>query len=349
MIRVLVAEDSSTVRELLVTILESDPEITVVGQAKNGREAVQLAVQLAPDLVTMDIHMPLMDGLDASKEIMIRAPVPILIVSSSVSDQDVALSLSATQVGALMAVRTPPSHESKDFRRHRDNLLAMAKAMAQVKVVRQRYARSRVAPLATAPPQRGRVRLIAIAASTGGPAALQRILMDLPADLSAPILVVQHLSPGFVEGLCSWLARSCRLRVKIAVEGETLRNGTVYVAPDDRHLGVLPSGALALSKADRIQGFRPSATHLFESVAERYGRSAAAVILTGMGRDGVAGLRAIHAAQGVVIAQDEETSIVYGMPNEAVRAGTVDEQLPISGIADRLIRLTQDASVQETT
>lgn len=339
MIRVVVAEDSSTVRGLLVEILEADPEIRVVGQAKNGAEAVELAASLRPDLVTMDVHMPVMDGFAATKEIMVRAPTPILIVSSSASGREVELSLNAMRAGALMMVAKPDNPGSPGFDARRQDLVAMAKAMAQVKVVRRWAARvgttqpgRRAAPGAP-------VRLVAVAASTGGPAALQRILAALPGDFTAPIVVVQHIASGFVAGLAEWLSGSCNLHVKVAESGEPLRGRTVLLAPDDRQLGVGRDGRVVIADAPPVNGFRPSGSYLFGSAAQVYGSSMVAVILTGMGSDGVEGLRAVKAGGGWVLAQDEASSVVYGMPGEAVAAGLADAVLPVEEIAPRLLEL----------
>jgi len=347
MIRVLVAEDSVTVRELLVAILEDDPEFTVVGQAKNGLEAVELAKRLRPDLITMDVHMPLMDGFAATKEIMVEAPTPIIIVSSSAIDRDVELSLNALRAGALMVIPKPDDPGSPKFNGRQEQFLTMAKAMADVKVVR-RWGRP-AAPGGAAPPGRPRpgraeaVRLIAIAASTGGPAALQRILADLPADLPVPILVVQHIARGFTGGLADWLGAGCGLRVKVATPDEPLAPRTVFLAPDDRHLGVGDGGRIAVVDAPAVAGFRPSASFLFESAAGRLGSAVAAVILTGMGSDGVAGLAAVRAAGGYVIAQDEATCVVNGMPGAAVEAGVADAVLSPDDIAARLATLVRGA------
>lgn len=341
MIRVVVAEDSLTVRELLVELLESDPEIRVVGQAKNGAEAVELATRLKPDLITMDVHMPVMDGFEATKEIMVRAPTPILIVSSSVSQADVGLSLNALRAGALMVVAKPDNPGSARFNGRRAELVAMAKAMAQVKVVRRWTPRAPAARPAPAPGRAPgtRVRLVAVAASTGGPAALQRIFSALPGDFATPILVVQHIATGFVTGLADWLGGSCNLRVKVAEPGEPLATRTVFLAPDDRHLGVTADARIVVADAPPVNGFRPSGTYLFESAARAYGASAAAVILTGMGSDGVEGLKAVKLAGGQVLAQDEATSIVYGMPRAAIAAGVADAVLGIDEMAPSLAEL----------
>ncbi len=348
MIRVLVAEDSLTVRELLVAILESDPEIVVVGQAKNGLEAVELVKKLRPNLITMDVHMPLMDGLEATKEIMVQAPTPIIIVSSSASGADVELSLNALRAGALMLVAKPDDPHSSHFGARQAQFLAMVKALADVKVVR-RWDRQPATParLELKPTPRRPVQVVAVAASTGGPAALQQILQALPRDFPVPMLAVQHIASGFTAGLAEWLNASCDLRVKLAEDGEPLRERTVYLAPDDRHLGLTRHGRIALSDAPAILGFRPSATHLFESVAAALGPGVVAAILTGMGADGVAGLSAVRAAGGVVIAQDEGSSVVYGMPREAVAAGVVDLVLPLHEIAAHLQELVTQSKRRE--
>lgn len=342
MIRVLVAEDSVTVRELLVAILESDPEIRVVGQAKNGVEAVELANRLRPHLITMDVHMPLMDGLEATKEIMVQAPTPIIIVSSSASGPDVELSLNALRAGALMLVAKPDDPQSPLFDGRQGQFVTMVKAMADVKVVRRWSRRTAAAARPREPPttiSRRPLRVVAVAASTGGPAGLQQILQALPPDFPVPILAVQHIAQGFVEGLATWLNSSCGLRVMVAEHQVPLRARTVFLAPDDRHLGVGRSGGVELSDAQPIDGFRPSATYLFESVARAFGSGVLGVVLTGMGKDGVAGLHTLKAQGGQVIAQDEASSVVYGMPGETVAAGLADAVLPLEEIARKLQEL----------
>jgi two-component system chemotaxis response regulator CheB len=340
MIRTIVAEDSPTVRQLLVEILESDPEFDIVGVAANGREAVESVTRLAPDLVVMDINMPEMDGLAATREIMVRMPTPILIVSTTASQRQLELSLSATQAGALHVLPKPEYPTSERFAEQRDQLVSMAKAMAAVKVVRRWASHSKSPPL---PPERvgamAPIRIVALAASTGGPAALRRILHELPRDFAAPILAVQHIARGFASGFASWLGEGCRLRVKVAEDGEPLAARMVYIAPDNYHLGVDGQGRVALADTPPIGGFRPSANHLFESVARASGAAAAAVVLTGMGDDGVDGLRSLYAAGGRVLAQDRASSVIYGMAREAVRSGVVDMVLPLDAIAARLMEL----------
>lgn len=341
MIRVVVADDSPTTRALLVAILRADPEIEIVGEASDGVDAVQQTVRLRPDLVTMDILMPGMDGLEATKEIMAEAPTPIIIVSSAVTEESVGASLDATRAGALMALPTP-SPRSDRFEEDAAHIRSMVKAMAGVKVVRRRGGRARSAGGAPGIAQSAKGEaIVAIGASTGGPAALHRILMDLPRDFPVPILVVQHIARNFVQGLCQWLNGHCNLRVRIPSDGEALEPRSVYLAPDERHLGVRERGIASLTGTAPVGGFRPSATFLFDSVSRSYGAASVAVVLTGMGRDGAAGAATVRAGGGTVIAQDEATSVVYGMPAEAVRIGAASQVLPVERIALALTDLVQ--------
>lgn len=347
MIRVLVAEDSPTTRQFLVEALSVDPDIVVIATATNGAEAIDLVGELRPDLVVMDVHMPVADGLEATKAIMGRVPTPIIIISSAARTRDIELSLTATQAGALMALPKPGSQD--EIAEFSAQLVSMVKAMAQVKVVR-RWGGSKVRPVTSLIRHRHGVvrpaRLIAIAASTGGPAALRRILDDLPRDFPAPVLVVQHIARGFAQGFADWLGGGSPLRVKVAQGGEPLLAGTVYIASEDGHLGAAANGTIALSTVAPIGGFRPSATYMFDAVGHAFGASVAAVVLTGMGRDGVDGLETIRAAGGRIIAQDEASSVVYGMAQEAVNRDLADLVLPLDDIGPCLINLaTADSDV----
>lgn len=335
MIRVLVAEDSVTTRDLLVAMLRSDPEIVVVGEARNGAEAVDLTRQLRPDVITMDIQMPLMNGLDATKRIMIEAPTPIVIVSASVDSNQVAISMDALRLGAVAVLAKPGGPASQNFDEQTRDFVTTVKSMAGVKVVRRWEDRtSRIRRAAVRPSRPASV--LAIAASTGGPAALQCLLSDLPGDLGVPVLIVQHIAHGFVQGLASWLNSASPLSVKVATDGETLAPNTVYLAPDERHLGVRDRTRLFLSAEPPVGGFRPSGSVLFSSVARTFGPHSVSVILTGMGSDGLEGLRAVREADGFIIAQDEASSAVFGMPAAAIAAGLPNLVLPLSRIAVHL-------------
>ncbi len=347
MTRILVAEDSSTARELLVAILRAEPGFEVVGEARNGEEAVEMACRLRPDVVTMDGRMPVLDGLGATKRIMIHCPTPVVIVTASLDPGDVEASMRALRAGALAILAKPPAPGAPGFEAARRELVDTVRAMSQVRVVRHWPETAKRAPRAAEggdADRRG--RLLAIAASTGGPAALQTVLAALPGDFPAPVLVVQHIARGFVPGLVSWLDGATPLGVTVASDGEPLRPGVVYFAPDDRHLGVHwqgqpagGTGSIRLSGEAPIEGFRPSASFLFRSVAEGFGRAAVCAILTGMGRDGVDGLRQVRERGGRGLAQAEEGCVVYGMPRAAAEAGLVDDVVELAGIASRVVRM----------
>ena len=341
-IRVVVVDDSPTSRQVLVAILRADHEIEVVGQAADGLEAVEMVKRLHPDIVTMDVQMPKLDGFAATKRIMVEAPTPILI-TTSVDPHVLSVSLEAVRMGALAVHAKPGAPTAPAFDEEARELVRQVKAMSYVKVVRHYEPSPAQVPvmqtLATAALHAIPAEVVAIAASTGGPGAIHSILTTLPADYPVPILVVQHLSRGFIPGFAGWLDKASPVRVKPAEEGEALRPGTVYVAIDDHHLCVTPSRRIHLSTAEAVGGFRPSGTVLFESVAAAFGSRAVAVILTGMGRDGVDGLRAIRRMGGRTVAESETTSVVYGMPAAAVGAGLADFILPLEQVCAALAGL----------
>lgn len=343
-IRVLIVDDSPTARALIAAVLRSAPGLEIAGEARDGNEAVVRAKALRPDVITMDFQMPEVDGFSATRRIMLEAPTPIVIVSGSLDVRDVVISMEAMRAGALAIVAKPPSPAAPEFERASRQFAATVRAMSQVKIVRRFSTSSPPAPTPL-PPRPALVatekkKIIGIAASTGGPAALHRILSDLGGPPRVPVLVVQHIAIGFAEGLASWLATAVKMPVKLAYDHEPLLPGTVYLSPDQRHLAVGPDGCAEIVSAAPVHGFRPSANVLFESIAQRFGGSGAGVILTGMGEDGVEGLRKLGEAGGFVIAQDEESSAVFGMPRAAIDAGVVNAVLPLDMVAARLRELT---------
>ena len=338
MIRVLIADDSPTARALLRAILDAQPDLRVVGEAVNGNEAVASTEALRPDVVLMDVHMPELDGIEATREIMARRATPIVVVSS-VSQRDVDLSLQATEAGALVALPKPEGPSSPRFREQSDQIVSMVRAMAGVKVVRRWSLEKRAPQHRVGTSQARDVRVVGIAASTGGPPALRALLSELPSDFPAPIVIVQHIARDFTAGFAHWLGDGSPLPVRLAQRGEPLRPAHVYVAPDDVHLRVGQDLSVNFSSAPPLNGFRPSATHLFESIAAAHGARGLGVVLTGMGSDGADGLAALRAAGGYVIGQDEGSSVVFGMAQEALRRGGVDELLPMERIASRIVTL----------
>jgi two-component system, chemotaxis family, protein-glutamate methylesterase/glutaminase len=338
MIRVVIADDMQASRALLEGIFKMEPGFDVVGRAKDGEEAVALTAALRPDLVTMDALMPRLDGFEATRRIMRASPTPIVVVSGQ-DVNAVSFALDAMKAGALAVVPKPSAPGAPEFEGQARHLITMARAMAGVTLLPRvdEPPHPADAARAAAPPRRGRARVVAIAASTGGPPALSRILSELPADFRAPILVVQHIAEGFADGLARWLAASSRVHVKVAEDREPLAPATAYLAPDRRHLGV-EGDRIALSDGPPIDGFKPSGSHLFESVARSFGPAALGLILTGMGRDGVQGLAALRAAGGTVVAQDKDSSVIFGMNGEAVLAGLTDEVLPLDALAYLLMQ-----------
>jgi two-component system chemotaxis response regulator CheB len=343
-IRVLVVDDSPVVRAILVSMLASVPGFDVAGQAADGEEAVRLTASLRPDVITMDIRMPRMNGLDATRQIMRATPTPIVVVASSVYESDLNIAFNAVEAGALTVVEKPRGLSEADFDAVRDQLTTTVRLMSDVQVVTL-WSSDRQATQVTRRPvrldtwQALRPEVIAIGASTGGPGILHQILRSLPSDFSIPVVVVQHITPGFGPGFAHWLDSVTPLGVALAQEGERLAPGRVFIAPDDLHLTITPGGIVRLERSEPISGRRPSATRLFESAAKTFGAAALAIILTGMGDDGANGLAAVRQKGGRVIAQNEESCVVFGMPKVAIERGIVDQVLAPDDIASTLRNL----------
>ncbi|MBS0290347.1 MAG: chemotaxis-specific protein-glutamate methyltransferase CheB [Proteobacteria bacterium] len=310
MIKVLIVDDSLVQQELLTYILNSDPDIQVVGTAQDGEEAIRKVAQLKPDLVTMDIHMPKMTGIEATRIIMTSQPLPIVIISGSSTKQEVSHTFQAIEAGALCvldrATFTPESMES---------LRNTIKLMAEIKVVR-RYIPKMREPLKIAD-DINTINLIAIGASTGGPMALQSIFMNLNKTFP-PILVVQHISAGFLEGLTEWLSQSANVSVKVASHHEEACQNTIYLAPDGFNMGIDSFNKIILNPEKKEHEHCPSVSYLFHSVAKYKGSHAMGILLTGMGKDGADGLKRLKEVGAVTVVQDQESSVVYGMPGEAL-------------------------------
>jgi two-component system chemotaxis response regulator CheB len=344
MIRALVVEDSPTVREFLVQILSSDPGMTVVGTAKDGREALEAVERHRPDVITMDINMPRMNGFEATRKIMETNPTPIVIVSGNVNGAEARTSFLALEAGALSVVPRPCGAETAESEESRQSLIQTVKLMSEVKVVRRwRLARSRRSQPHLSPrkeTEAGRIDLVAIGASTGGPNALKRLLTGLSAHFPAPLVIVQHMTPGFVEGFGQWLSESTGVPTRVAVHGDRLVPGRALLAPDGFHLGLGSRDRVVLSDALPENSVRPAVSYLFRSVGALLGCNCAGVLLSGMGRDGVDELGDLKLKGGVTVAQDEKTSAVFGMPGEAVRLHAADYILAPEQIAELLKRLS---------
>lgn len=343
-IRVLIVEDSRVVAEFLTHVLNADRRIQVVGLAADGEEAVEAARRTRPDVITMDIHMPKVNGFEATRKIMETFPVPIVIVSGSVNVNEVAVTFRAIEAGAVAVVRRPDVADHADGGTAVKELVDTVKLMSEVKVVR-RWPRAKgdCAPHAIPKAELARlpcpVQAVAIGASTGGPLVLQTVLARLPKDFPLPLLLVQHMAPGFAQGFVEWLASSSGYSVRVAREGEALLPGHAYVAPDDFHMGVRPGRRIFLSRAGREHGVRPSISFLFRSVEQVFGSGAVGVLLTGMGKDGAQELKDLKNSGAITIAQDEHSSVVHGMPGEAIQIGAAGHVLPPEAIAETLAEI----------
>lgn len=319
MIRVLVVDDSPSVRVLLAHILGSDPGIKVVGCAEDGEQALEMAARLRPDVITMDLHMPNMDGYEATRRIMQTCPAPVVVVSGCDSREEVGASFRAIEAGALVLVRRPYGMSHPEHAASAAALVRTVKSMAEVRVVR-RWAETRPSPrqARTGPPQPD-YRLAVMGASTGGPAVLRDILAELGAGFPLPVVIVQHMSAGFTNGLAEWLAAASGFPVKIAAHDEALAPGTAYLAPDGAHLGVTRHLSAGLSHKAPEHGMRPAVSHLFRSLAPELRPLTLAVLLTGMGKDGAFELKQLREDGAVTIVQNRDSCAVYGMPGEAMR------------------------------
>lgn len=352
MIKVLVVEDSPVVRQFLIHVLDADPGIRVIGSVSNGEEAIEAVKHYRPDVITMDIHMPKMDGMEATRRIMETSPTPIVIVSGSTDPHENTKMFRAMEAGALAVLIRPngighPNHEASVR-----ELIQTVKLMSEVKVVR-RWPQTRPRPVLSSTPKAmveksANVRVIAMGASTGGPPVLQTILAMLPKDFPLPVLIVQHIASGFVTSFVEWLAQSSKLPVHVAAHGEHIAPGHVYVAPDEFQMKVERGGIIALTKDEPENGLRPSVSYLFRSLAAGYDGQVAAVLLSGMGRDGAEELRLLKGNGAVTIAQDKVSSVVHGMPGEAIKLDAATFVLAPDKIAAVLIGLASCKSNKES-
>lgn len=341
-IRVLIVDDSDVAREILRTLLEDQQDIEVVAEARNGREAIELVQQLRPDLVTMDLNMPGISGIEAIERIMHDKAVPILVVSN---ESDAQMAYEALRCGAL-DVMAKPTYDAAEAA-HFQNQVRLLAGVPVITRLRRRLMVEAVpetvfkttAARPTVQPLEDYQQVFVIASSTGGPQALAHLLAQFDAGFCAPILIAQHISDGFIEGMAQWLSGLSRLTVKVAEDGESLRAGHVYLSPSEEHLTVSPERRVKLKKRADSDIYRPSCDELLNSVATVFGRNAVAIIMTGMGRDGTRGMTAIHAQGGITLAQDEASSVIYGMNAEAVKAGVIQRELPLKCIAAEMQRI----------
>lgn len=338
-IRVLITDDSPLSRALLRAYLEQDPDIEVIAEACNGREAVDMASALTPNIITMDLQMPVMDGMTAISKIMSDRAIPILVVSS-VADAKAAYN--ALMHGALDVINKP-DYNSDDAK----TLASKVKLLAGVSVFTRSKARkpksqidepNQILPAAIAKTDDFE-RMFAIACSTGGPQALAKLLPCLPTDFPAPIVIAQHIAQGFAHGMTDWLDKLCSLKVSLAQEGDLLKAGVVYIAPSEKNLTIARDHHLIFTEAEQTDIYHPSCNKLLSSAAEVFGKRCIGIILTGMGKDGAQGIADIRAKNGITLAQNEASSVIYGMNRVAIEAGNISQVLDLSDIAPRMIEL----------
>jgi two-component system, chemotaxis family, protein-glutamate methylesterase/glutaminase len=342
MIKTLIVDDSPTEIALIQHIINSEKDMEVIGIAKNGQEAVELSAKLKPDLITMDIKMPIMDGLEATRIIMAHNPTPIVVISSTINDESVNATFHIIEAGALTALAKPMNMFSPSFAESRKHIIDTLRSLSDIHVIKKPLKKEQAHEnkiQKTLIRKKNHYEIIAIGASVGGPMALRKILSQLKADFPLPIVIVQHMSQGFIKGFAQWLAEGIALKVKSAIDNEILQSATVYIAPEQKHLEierVQEKLVCRLVNGEPISGFCPSITKLLESIAKVSGKKAIGILLTGMSDDGAAGLLALKNAQGHTLVQDEESAIVFGMGAVAQSLNAVDEVITLDLIAPYL-------------
>ncbi len=394
-IRVLISDDSAVVREILKDMISGEPDLEIVGEAMNGKQAVELAESERPDIITMDVLMPVMNGLEAVEQIMAYSPTPILVFSSALDDKEMDVAFQAIARGALDVLEKPKVPSGDQYERIRRDFLDKLRMLARIHVIPHlRGKRKKSPPAAEAqettsaprpaaapieptaargpaprvprvppPPEKAekaepvekevevpesalvetppreavRKKIVAVGSSTGGPKALVQIFRRIPAEFPLPVLTVQHIAPSFAPGLVSWLNRESQLNIILARDRSRPEPGTVHVSPTGVHM-VVEKGMIRLTETAPVNSCRPSVDVLFFSVAEGFGEYAVAVLLTGMGRDGAEGMKAVKARRGRTMIQDQASSVIFGMPKAALELGAADEVVPLSRIPEAIVR-----------
>lgn len=337
-LRVLLVDDSALIRDIIRDILESEPDIQVVGEAANGKEAIAKVAELKPDIVTMDIEMPIMGGLEAIERIIAEHPVPILVVTALTG---VRTAFTAVSKGALDVIEKPDVTLI-----NMQNLIKRIRRLATVDVAAHLRAMKRQpktsADAVTLPTPKGMTnkgRIVAIAASTGGPHAIHNILSQLSASFPVPIVITQHIADGFTKGMVDWLNAVTQLKVRVATHGDMLAAGNVYVNPAEHSMRVTEQGMIIIGDRDLRETYHPSCDAMLSSVAAAFREQAIGLIMSGMGDDGVIGMQAIRIARGTTLAQDAKSSVVFGMNSVAIARGYVDMVIPLASIPAELLRL----------
>lgn len=337
--KVLIVEDSESVQLLLRKIIEDDPQLEVIGIASNGKEALQFLETTPPDVITMDIMMPKMNGFDATRKIMSTNPIPIIIISAKYKSEDLKTGFEALEAGAVVILEKPPGIKDPSFPKIAKNIQTTIRSVDGLKLITRKHHKQKP-PLSLKETYRSPCEIIAIGSSLGGPQALKELLSGLPEDFSTPILIVQHISQGFGIGFAEWVQRNTKKRVLIPKNQEIIEPNTIYIAPDNEHMVVKKNGVIHLENSDPVKNLKPAVSKLFSSVNDTYGKKAAAILLSGMGSDGANELLILKNSGALTIAQDEESCLAFGMPGEAVKLNAAKEVLPLEEIAPFLIKQT---------
>lgn len=350
-IKVLIVDDSPAFRKLLAHIIESSPHLKVIGFAENGEEALKFLQKETPDVITMDIIMPKMDGFETTRRIMQFKPIPIIIISANYSKEDIDKSFKALDAGALAIMEKPVGRADKRYNIMAQSIIESIHVIAEIKFITQsrssllkktdEISKGKSTPLLPKTRPSLEIDIIGIGASLGGPQAISHILSELPTSFPVPILIVQHISTGFTQGFVDWMQTMTDLKVKLATDREKILPGYVYIAPEDFHMEAAKEHLIRLVNAPAKGILKPAVSHLFRSLAINYGPHSLGVILTGMGQDGAEELLLMRKSGAITIAQDKESCFMFGMPKEAIQMGAVTLVLPLSHIAMTLKRLVQ--------
>ena len=333
MIKVLIVDDSLLVRNILTEILESDSKIKVIGTASNGLDAIKKASELKPDIITMDIEMPVMDGIEATQRITDEYSIPILVITDPEIKRKREVPFHAIKAGAIDVLEKPDIATKEKFKKRTSEIIREVKIVSSIKVLKRKKTRglkSEKTDFVKA--KHNNTELIVIGSSMGGPKGLLSIFEKLPRNFPIPILVVQHTGKEFVEGLVRWISSLTKLSIVVAKNGDRIKPGSIYFAPGGYHMKISSDGEIIIFDGKPVNSCKPSIDILFMSAAEIFGKRALGVLLTGMGDDGAEGLLNIKKTGGRTIAQDEETSLVFGMPAKAIEFGAVNEVLPLENI-----------------
>lgn len=349
--RVLIVDDSGLTRDILKKMLELDTDIHVIGSAENGKIAIKLVQELKPDVVIMDINMPVMNGFEATEMIMAYCPTPILILSSVIDKSGKYTTFNALASGAVDVMLKPSVLPNDSWDRIRNILTKKVKLISSAKVITHVKGRVKEIFTHTEPvplPKQKTYEIIGIGASIGGPSIVMQILKNLPHDYNLGILVVQHMAEGFINSFAEWIGNACKVKVRLAKEGDKLEKGHVLIAPDGYHTIVYSNKTIGLMSGEMVNGVKPSVDILFKSIAEVYGKHAIGILLTGMGVDGAEGLQHIKNKGGITIAQSEKSCAVFGMPKAAIERGSADKVLSVEDIIHTLNEVYNSAQTEKS-